>query len=99
MLNDSFAGGTKRCLTCGAVFDDFMVLGVRYGRRNLENGIEAEEKALDPAIELTDRFIEEYSTTNWCELTGFDFQNPGQFQAFIDSSQANEKCTERVRKV
>lgn len=50
MLNDSFAGGTKRCLTWGAVFGGFMVLGVKYGRRNLENGIEAEEKALDPAI-------------------------------------------------
>jgi len=99
MAASCFAGGSKRCLTCGAISGGFIVLGMKYGRRNLDDGIEAEEEALEPAIELVDRFLEAYGTTNCCDLTGFDFRDPDQFQAFIDSSEANEKCTERVSNV
>ena len=49
-------------------------------RRNLKDGIEAEEEALDPAIELVYPFMEEYCTTNCCELTGFDFRDTGNFR-------------------
>lgn len=99
MAASGFAGGTKRCLTCGAISGGLMVLGLKYGRRKLEDGIEAEEKALEPAMELVDRFMDHYGTTNCYELTGFDLGDPEQFQSFIDSKEANEKCTERVGKV
>ena len=76
MAASCFAGGAKRCLTCGAISGGLIILGLKYGRRRLEDGIEAEEEALEPAMELVDRFIEEYNTTNCCELTGFDFRDP-----------------------
>ena len=42
MAASCFAGGGKRCLTCGAISGGLIVLGLKYGRRNLEDGIEAE---------------------------------------------------------
>ena len=99
MAASCFAGGAKRCLTCGALSGGFIVLGLKYGRRNIEDGIEAEEESLELAMELVDRFMDAYDTTNCRELTGFDFRDPDQFQSFIDSPKANEKCTERVSKV
>jgi C_GCAxxG_C_C family probable redox protein len=99
MAASCFAGGGKRCLTCGAISGGLIVLGLKYGRRNLEDGIEAEEESLEPAMELVDRFMDEYNTTNCCELTGFDFRDPNQFLSFVESPEALEKCTERVGKV
>lgn len=99
MAASCFAGGTKRGLMCGAISGGLIVLGLKYGRRNLEDGIEAEEASLEPAMELVDRFMEAYHTTSCFELTGFDLGDPDQFQAFIDSEEANQKCTERVSRV
>ncbi|MGD9161803.1 MAG: C-GCAxxG-C-C family protein [Desulfobacteraceae bacterium] len=94
-----FAGGSKRCLTCGAISGGLIVLGVKYGPGNQEADVEAEEEAVDPAMELIDRFMNEYSTTNCCELTGFDFRDPDQFQSFKDAPEAKQKCTEKMSKV
>jgi len=99
MAASFFAGGTKRCLTCGAISGGLIVLGVKYGRCKQEDGAEAEEEAVDPAVELIDRFMNEYKTTNCCKLTGFDFHDPAQFQSFKDTPEAKQKCTERVSKV
>jgi len=99
MAASCFAGGSKRCLTCGAISGGLIILGLKYGRRRLEDGVEAEEAALEPATDLVDRFKEVYDTTDCCELTGYDFSDPSQFQAFLDSPEAVEKCTERVTKV
>ncbi len=94
-----FAGGSKRCLTCGAISGGLIVLGMKYGRCKEEDDTGAEEEAVDPAMELVDRFMNEYNTTNCCELTGFDFRNPDQFQSFKDSPEAKQKCTEKMSKV
>ncbi len=99
MAASCFAGGGKRCLTCGAISGGLIVLGVKYGRRRLEDGVEAEEVALEPACDLVDRFQEVYDSTDCCELTGYNLGDPSQFQAFLESPEAMEKCTERVKKV
>jgi len=99
MAASCFAGGCKRCLTCGAISGGFIILGLKYGRRRLEDGVEAEEAAIEPGCDLVDRFMEVYGTTDCCELTGYDFRDPAQFQAFLDSQEAVDKCTERVKKV
>jgi hypothetical protein len=102
MAASCLAAGSKRCLTCGALSGGLMVLGLKYGRRRLEDGVEAEEAALDPACELVDRFKEEYKEYNaidCCELTGYNFGEPSQFQAFLDSPEALKKCDERVKNV
>jgi C_GCAxxG_C_C family probable redox protein len=99
MAASCFAAGSKRCLTCGALSGGLMVLGLKYGRRRLEDGVEAEEAALEPACDLIDRFKEEYETTDCCELTGYYLGDPSQFQAFLDSPEALEKCDEKVKNV
>jgi C_GCAxxG_C_C family probable redox protein len=99
MAASCFAGGTKRGLMCGAISGGLIVLGIKYGRRNLEDGIEAEEESLEPAMELVDRFMGAYNTTSCSELTGFDLGDPDQFQSFVNSAEANQKCTERVSRV
>ena len=40
MAASCFAGGAKRGLTCGALSGGLMVLGLKYGRRRLEDGVE-----------------------------------------------------------
>ena len=98
MAASCLAGGATRCLTCGAITGGLMVLGLRYGRRRLEDGPEAVGPAMEPAGEFVDRFVEEYGETGCRELTGYDFRDPAQFQSFQDSEEAVNKCTERVTK-
>lgn len=93
-----FAGGSKRCLTCGAISGALIILGVRFGRIP-DDGTEEKEDAVNPAMELIDMFMSEYGTTNCCELTGFDFRDPAQFQTFKDTPDAKQKCTEKMSKV
>ena len=99
MAASCFAAGGKRCLTCGALSGGLMVLGLKYGRRRLEDGVEAEEAALEPACDLIDRFKEVYDAMDCCELTGYKLGEPDQFQAFLNSPEALEKCDERVKNV
>ncbi len=99
MAASCFAGGSKRCLTCGALSGGLMVLGLKYGRRRLEDGVEAEEEALEPACDLVDRFKGFYDATGCYELTGFNLGDPSQFEAFLNSPDAIEKCDERVKNV
>ncbi|MBN1904859.1 MAG: C_GCAxxG_C_C family protein [Deltaproteobacteria bacterium] len=98
MAASLFAGGSKRCLTCGAISGGLIVLGMKYGSCKHDDGTEPEEP-VDPAMELIDRFINEYHTTSCCELTGFDFRDPAQFQSFKDSPEARQKCTEKMSRV
>jgi len=92
-----FAGGSKRCLTCGAISGALIVLGVKYGPGS--QAVDAEPEEVDPAMEIIDRFINDYGTTNCCELTGFDFRDPDQFQSFKDTPEAKQKCTEKMSRV
>jgi C_GCAxxG_C_C family probable redox protein len=94
-----FAGGSKRCLTCGAISGGLIVLGVKYGQLKQKDGAELKEEAVNPAMELIDRFMNEYHTTSCCELTGFDFRDPLQFQRFKDTPEARQKCTEKMSRV
>ena len=94
-----FAGGAKRCLTCGAISGGLIILGLKYGRRRLEDGVSAEEAALEPAGDLVDRFEKTFGATDCGTLTGFDFRDPARFQAFLETPDATEKCTERVSRV
>lgn len=99
MAASFFAGGSKRCLTCGAVSGGLIVLGIKYGHRKQKDGTETKEEAVNPAMELIDCFINEYHTTNCCELTGFDFRDPVQFQAFKETPEARLKCKEKMSRV
>lgn len=94
-----FAGGSKRCLTCGAISGGLIILGVKYGPGDQADDAGEEPEPVDPAMELIDRFINEYSTTNCCELTGFDFRDPDQFQQFKDTPEVKQECTEKMKKV
>ncbi len=98
-----FAGGSRRCLTCGAISGGLIVLGMKYGQckkdENIETEVETEPETADPAMELIDCFLNEYKTVSCCELTGFDFRDPEQFQQFKDTPEAKQKCSEKMSMV
>lgn len=94
-----FAGGCGRCQMCGAVSGGLIILGLKYGRKKLEDGIEPLDASLEIGGEMIDRFLEMYETTNCCELTGFDLGDPDQRQAFMDSKEVTKKCNERIKNV
>lgn len=96
--SSAFVGGSKRCLTCGAVSGGLMVLGLKYGRRRLHDGFENLEASIALGGTLIDRFLDEYGTINCCELTGFDLRDSAQAHAFMDSKEAHEKCNQRIEK-
>jgi C_GCAxxG_C_C family probable redox protein len=90
-------GGSTQCLTCGPLLAGFMVFGIKYGRRRLEESPEILDQGLELARELTDRFIDEYGTTNCCELTGFDMRSHNQREQFMASKEAGDSCAKRIR--
>ena len=94
-----FAGGCGKCQICGAVSGGLIILGLRYGRRKLEDGMEVLDKSLEIGGELIDRFLAMYETTNCCDLTGFDLGDLEQRKAFMDSKEATEKCAKRIKNV
>ena len=98
MAASCFAGGCTRCLTCGALSGGLMVLGMKYGRRKIEDGMKPLEESFQVGCELVDRFQGEYGATNCCELLGRDLSDPAQVQEFMSSPEEQEKCFERVKK-
>jgi len=99
MAASCFAGGCTRCLTCGAISGALIVLGMKYGRRDIAGGLEALLPAFEPGCEFVDRFKEEYGTTDCCELVGRDLSDPAELEAFLAAPEEGEKCIQRVKKV
>jgi C_GCAxxG_C_C family probable redox protein len=91
-----FSGGSERCQACGALSGGLILIGLKYGRRKLEDGVGPLEASMSLGGHLIDRFIEKYETTNCCELTGFDLRDPTQRQAFMNSKEAHESCKKRI---
>jgi len=86
------AGGCTRGLTCGALTAGLMILGLKYGRRRLEDGMDALGPCYEAGIELVDRFLEEYGSTGCRDVVGYDFSDPAQVEAFWSIPEAHEKA-------
>lgn len=55
--------------TCGALTAGVMVLGIKYGRARLDEGIAGTLKGMLQALKLITRFKQEFGTTSCLEIT------------------------------
>ncbi|MFH1146890.1 MAG: C-GCAxxG-C-C family protein [Pseudomonadota bacterium] len=75
-ISGAFGGGIGRMgQTCGAVTGALMVIGLKYGRTNIEDK-GAEEKTYDLVQEFVTRFIARNGSISCRELLGCDLSTP-----------------------
>lgn len=85
-------------LTCGALAGGLLVIGLRVGRRKIEEGLEGLLEAFEPAQRLVKWFEAEYGTTSCRELTGTDWFDVNQVMLFLRSPDRLKECVKRVGK-
>ncbi len=92
--------------TCGALSAGVMVLGMKYGRANIEEGLAGLLKGMRPAYKLVKWFEDEFGTTVCHEISGFKIDeesfkmaasNPEAMEAGL-APELIEKCSQLVGK-
>ena len=92
--------------TCGALTAGVMVLGMKYGRANIEEGLAGLVKGMLPAYRLVKWFEGEFGTTVCHEISGFqiDEETLKGILAVPEAMEAGlppelvEKCSQLVGK-
>jgi len=82
--------------TCGAVSGALMVIGMRYGRTELDD-LAAKEKTYEVAQEFIREFRRRHHSVNCTELLGYDLSNPRQLADAREKKVFHAKCPEFVR--
>ena len=91
-----FAGGMGNAgKTCGALTGGVMVLGMLYGREDLEGSVDDILKSIHIVQALVKKFEKKYGTTSCREITKVDLTDNKAFIEFFEGS-AHEKCFEVV---
>ena len=78
-----FGGGLEAGGPCGAVVGALMAIGLAVDDRETQKRIN---------LEFQRRFKEKHGSTLCRELTGYDFSQPGQFEAANASGRIPEIC-------
>ena len=76
---------------CGAAIGALMVLGLAYGRRDVNEGMEGILKGIRPMRKFVKYFEEKYGHMNCRDLTGTDLANPQKATAYFEAGGL-EKC-------
>ena len=76
---------------CGAAIGALMVLGLVYGRRDVNEGMEGILKGIRPMRKFVKYFEEKHGHINCRDLTGTDLANPQQATAYFEAGGL-EKC-------
>jgi len=76
---------------CGALTGAVMVLGLKYGRKTL-NEAEAYEKCLAKSLQLCRKFKEEFGSTLCRDLTMCDFTTAEGRRKFKEQQVKEKKC-------
>ncbi|MBS7637226.1 C_GCAxxG_C_C family protein [Candidatus Bathyarchaeota archaeon] len=91
-----FGGGIGRAgCVCGALTGAIMALGLKYGRRTL-NETEAYEKCLKKSLELYKKFEEEFGSVFCRDLTQCNLTTTEGRQKFKEQQIRETKCTKYV---
>ena len=77
--------------TCGAAIGALMVLGMVYGRRDVNEGMEGILKGIRPMRKFMKFFENKYFHLNCRDLTGTDLANPQKAAAYLENGGL-EKC-------
>jgi C_GCAxxG_C_C family probable redox protein len=76
---------------CGAAIGALMVLGLVYGRRDVNEGMEGLLKGIRPMRKFMKYFKNKYAHLNCRDLTGTDLANPQKATAYFEAGGL-EKC-------
>lgn len=96
-IGDPFGAGMRGLSeTCGAVTGAFMVIGLKYGRMNLED-TGAKEKTTELVQEFVKRFKARHSTIICRELLGHDVSIPEERAKVEDQNLFKTVCPKFVR--
>ena len=76
---------------CGAVVGALMVLGLEFGRRDVNEGMEGILKGIRPMRRLIRHFEEKYGALDCRDLTGTDLADPAKATRYFDAGGL-EKC-------
>lgn len=91
-----FGGGMRMAETCGAVTGAFMVLGLKYGNRTVEDK-EAKAKTYEKIVEFTKRFKTRNDSVMCKELLGYDIATPEGAKKAQENGVFNSICPNMVR--
>lgn len=92
MASSPFAAGLA--LTgnnCGAVIGGLMVLGLVFGRKDVNEGMAGILAGIRPMRKLVKYFQETYQSPNCRDITGTDLADPEKATAYFESGGL-EKC-------
>ena len=76
---------------CGAVIGSLMVLGLEYGRQDVNEGMEGIVKGIKPMRRLIRHFQKKYGEMDCRNLTGTDLSDPEKAATYFDAGGL-EKC-------
>ena len=76
---------------CGAAIGALMVLGLVYGRRDVNEGMQGILKGIRPMRKFVKYFENKYAHLNCRDLTGADLAIPHQAAAYLEAGGL-EKC-------
>ncbi len=100
----SFCGGMFTGGTCGALSAGIMVLGMKYGRDHVEEGLAGLLKGALPTYQFVKWFESEFGSTACREISGMAFdearlragvENPKAMEAGLDPERG-KKCARLV---
>jgi C_GCAxxG_C_C family probable redox protein len=93
-----FGGGmARRSQTCGAVSGALMVIGLKYGKTEIDDK-DAKETTYARVNEFCRNFEEEYGSINCRELLDCDLSTKEGQQKFKDNDYFNQRCMKFVKK-
>jgi len=93
-----FAGGIARHgSTCGALTAGIMVIGMKYGRDNLED-YDSLMRTYAPVSKLIRQFKEEFGSMNCRDITKTDLLDFEQMKEFYISGRHDKECAVVVGK-
>ncbi|MBW2047191.1 MAG: C_GCAxxG_C_C family protein [Deltaproteobacteria bacterium] len=99
MASSPFAAGLA--LTgnnCGAVIGGLMVLGLVFGRKNVNEGMGGILAGIRPMRKLVKYFQETYKSPNCRDITGTDLADPEKAAAYFQSGGL-ERCASMMADV
>jgi C_GCAxxG_C_C family probable redox protein len=92
MAASPFAAGMSMTgNNCGALIGGLMVLGVVFGRSNMNEGMKGIIAGIRPSRKLVKQFKGCFETFNCCDLTQTDLADPEKAKAYF-STGGLEKC-------
>lgn len=94
----AFAGGIARQgMTCGALMGGIMVIGMKYGRSNMEDYF-SDIKCHEPTRKLCALFKQEFGSFNCRDISGYDLMEPGGIKRFYASGDHDKLPPETAGK-